>query len=75
MHLLSVFSLRNRALIALLTIVVAVFGNTEAGRDAVALGVQLARARHAQLILGARWVRRSVAVALPTTASCARRSS
>ena len=26
MHLLSVFSLRNRALIALLTIVVAIFG-------------------------------------------------
>jgi nucleotide-binding universal stress UspA family protein len=37
-------------------IVVAVFGNTEAARDAVAFGVQLARARHAQLILGARWV-------------------
>jgi len=37
-------------------VVVAVFGSTEAARDAVALGVQLARARHAELVLGARWV-------------------
>jgi nucleotide-binding universal stress UspA family protein len=37
-------------------IVVAVFGNSQAARDAIALGARLAHARHAEIVLAAAWV-------------------